>query len=163
VVGIDLSPELIARAKEPETAESTHVDYVVGDIGAPGHWWDGRPFDGALCEMALMDIDDHGGTFRAVAEVLQPGAPFLASLVHPCFPGNEAGLSSWPPERGYFAEGFWSSSRHNPDGVRIRVGSNHRTVSTYINAAIDAGLVLERVIEPSGPVPMLLILACRRR
>jgi hypothetical protein len=84
-------------------------------------------------------------------------------LVHPCFPGNEAGLSSWPPERDYFAEGFWSSSRHNPDGVRIRVGSNHRTVSTYINAAIDAGLVLERVIEPPGPVPMLLILACRRR
>jgi hypothetical protein len=112
--------------------------------------------------MAFMDIDDLEGTVRAVAEVLRQGGLFLASLVHPCFPGNEAGLSSWPPQRNYFAEGFWTSTQHNPDGVRIRVGSNHRTISTYINAVIGARLLLERIVEPAAPVPMLLLLACRK-
>ncbi|MGH8997684.1 MAG: hypothetical protein ACRDYB_16945, partial [Acidimicrobiales bacterium] len=85
-----------------------------------------------------------------------------ASLVHPCFPGNEAGLSSWSPEHDYFVEGWWTSTHHNPDGVRIRVGSNHRTVSGYLNALIGSGLHLEHVIEPPAPVPTMLVLACRR-
>jgi hypothetical protein len=81
-----------------------------------------------------MDIDNLVGTVRSVAEVLRDAAPFLASLVHPCFPGNEAGLSSWPPGRGYDAEGYWTSDRHNPEGVRIRVGSvtgRFRPISTF--------------------------------
>jgi hypothetical protein len=82
--------------------------------------------------------------------------------VHPCFPGNEIGLSSWPPDGSYFHEGWWTSPHHNPDGVRIRVGSSHRTVSTYLNTLIAAGFALERVTEPPAPVPTILLVRCRR-
>jgi hypothetical protein len=109
-----------------------------------------------------MDIDDLEGTVRSVAEVLRDGAPFLVSLVHPCFPGNEAGLSSWPPGHGYDAEGYWTSDHHNPEGVRIRVGSSHRTISTYLNVHLDLGFDLQRVYEPSGALPIFLVLAFRR-
>jgi hypothetical protein len=47
--------------------------------------------------------------------------------------------------------------------VRIRVGSSHRTLSTYLNALIDAGFSLERVVEPPAPVPTFLLLKSRRR
>lgn len=162
VLGVDLSERLVARARATEAAEPLGITYVAADVTHPAGWWDGQPFDGAVCEMAFMDIDDLRGTLVAVAQVLRSGAPFLASLVHPYFPGNEAGLSSWPPERSYFAEGFWTSPQHNPRGFRIRVGSNHRTVSSYLNALIGAGLRLEQVIEPPAPVPTLLVVACRR-
>lgn len=127
-----------------------------------GQWWDGHRFDGATCEMAFMDIDDLTGTVRAVSEVLHEGALFLVSLVHPCFPGNQAGLSSWPPARGYDTEGYWTSDTHNPEGVRIRVGSFHRTVSTYLNVHLDSGFELQHVYEPASSVPLYLILVFRR-
>jgi hypothetical protein len=60
------------------------------------------------------------------------------------------------------AEGWWISGDHNPDGVRIRVGSNHRTLSMYLNALIDARLRLERVFEPPAAVPTALLLVCRK-
>jgi SAM-dependent methyltransferase len=138
------------------------VSYVAADVIRQAEWWDGQPFDGAVCEMALMDIDNLDGTVAVVAQVLRPGGRFLASLVNPCFPGNDVGLSSWPPNEGYEAEGFWTSPDHDPDGVRIRVGSNHRKLSTYLNLLIDTGLHLERVVEPAAPLPTWLVLACRR-
>ena len=162
VLGLDLSEAMIAKAKTETGAATSAVDFRVGDVTELSEWWDGRPFDGATCEMAFMDIDDLEGTVRSVSEVLREGAPFLVSLIHPCFPGNEAGLSSWPPGRGYDAEGYWTSDRHNPEGVRIRVGSSHRTISTYLNVHLDCGFALRRVYEPPGVVPSFLVLAfCR--
>jgi 2-polyprenyl-3-methyl-5-hydroxy-6-metoxy-1,4-benzoquinol methylase len=162
VVGVDVSVELIRVARARETRDGLGVDYRVADITDVGAWWDRMPFAGAVCEMALMDIDDLDGTCRAVATTVAPGGWFAVSIVHPCFPGNEAGLSSWPPDATYFDEGRWTSAQHNPDGVRIRVGSSHRTVSTYVMALVDAGFALERIVEPVAPVPMLLLLRGRR-
>jgi hypothetical protein len=87
---------------------------------------DGRPFGGCTCELALMDIDDLAGALSTVTAVLRPGGWFVASMVHPCFPGTELGRSSWRPAEGYASEGWWISPDHNPGGVRIRAGS--RTV-----------------------------------
>jgi len=162
VVGVDLSADLIAMARARETADPIGIVYHVADVAQPEKWWNGVTFDGAVCEMAMMDIEDLGGTVDAVAATVRLDGWFAISLVHPCFPGNEAGLSSWPPDRTYFDEGRWTSGDHNPDGVRIRVGSSHRTVSTYLNALIDAGFAIERVVEPQDPVPTILLIRGRR-
>jgi hypothetical protein len=87
----------------------------------------------------------------------------VASVVHPCFPGNDKGLSSWPPDAGYDAEGWWTGPQHNPDGARIRVGATHRKLSTYVNGLVDAGLTLERLLEPPASIPTFLLWRCRRR
>jgi 2-polyprenyl-3-methyl-5-hydroxy-6-metoxy-1,4-benzoquinol methylase len=162
VVGVDLSTALIAVAQAREDSERLGIAFQAGDVARPDQWWDGVPFDGAVCEMAMMDIDDLGGTITAVADTVRPGGWFVLSMVHPCFPGNDAGLSSWPPDATYFHEGRWTSTDHNPDGVRLRVGSSHRTLSTYLNTLIEAGFVIERLVEPRAEVPMFLLIACRR-
>lgn len=163
VVGVDISAELIGQARAREAAQPQGISYESADVADPDQWWDGSLFDGAVCEMAMMDIDDLQGTVDAVARAVRSGGWFVASMVHPCFPGNEAGLSSWPPDGSYIDEGWWTSPDHNPEGVRIRVGSSHRTLSTYLNALIDAGFNLERAVEPPSPVPTILLLRCRRR
>jgi 2-polyprenyl-3-methyl-5-hydroxy-6-metoxy-1,4-benzoquinol methylase len=162
VVGVDISAELIASAHAREVADCLGIEYHAADVAEPDTWWDGTPFDGAVCEMAMMDIDDLHGVVSGVAATVRAGGWFAISMVHPCFPGNEAGLSSWPPDLSYFHEGRWTSPDHNPDGVRIRVGSSHRTISTYLNTLIDAGFTVERIVEPPAPVPTLLMLGCRR-
>ena len=160
VTGVDISSAMLgkARARGPDD-----ITYVCADITRPPVWWDGRQFAGCTCELALMDIDDLEGTLSTVATVLRPGGWFVASIVHPCFPGNEQGCSSWPPEEGYEREGWWTSPDHNPDGARIRVGATHRKLSTVLNALLDAGLPAERFAEPPAALPVFLLWRCRRR
>jgi SAM-dependent methyltransferase len=160
VLGIDVSAAMLAKAR---AAGPAGITYLRADVTRAPAWWDGRPFDGCTCELALMDIDDLGGALATVAAVLRPGGWFVASVVHPCFPGNGRGQSSWPPGGGYEREGWWTSPGHNPEGVRIRVGATHRKLSTVLNALRDAGLEAERFAEPPAPVPTYLLWRCRRR
>ena len=160
VTGIDISAAMLGRAR---AAGPENITYIQADVARHPAWWDGRPFDGCTCELALMDIDDLAGALSTVTAVLRPGGWFAASIVHPCLPGTEAGESSWPPERGYESEGWWTSPDHNPGGARIRVGATHRKLSTYLNALLDAGLDAEHFAEPPAPVPTYLLFRCRRR
>lgn len=164
VLGLDLSANQIQRARAAgQGADNGHTDYLVADVTRLDEWWDGVAYDGVTCEMGLQDIEDLDGMADAVSAVLRPGGWFMASMVHPCFPGSGTGLPSWPPELGYESEGWWHSPLHNPDGVRIRIGSYHRRLSTYLNRLIRAGLDINEVIEPARGLPMLLVLVCHRR
>ena len=162
VVGVDVSAAMVGTAR---AAGPAGITYLCADVTRAPTWWDGRPFDGCTCELALMDIDDLAGALATVAAVLRPGGWFVASVMHPCFPGNGRGQSSWPPGGGYEREGWWTSPGHNPEGVRIRVGATHRKLSTILNALHDAGLEAERFAEPPAPVPVptYLLWRCRRR
>jgi 2-polyprenyl-3-methyl-5-hydroxy-6-metoxy-1,4-benzoquinol methylase len=162
VTGVDLSANMLGHASNEETERPLGIRYLVGDVTSVD-WWDGDSFDGAACSMALMDIDDLDAAMAAVAGVLEPGGWFSFSLLHPCFPGLRKGesrqLSSWPPDRGYAAEGWWST---HGDGVRGLVGANHRMLSTYLNAALRAGFTLAEFGEPAAAVPRFLIVGCRK-
>jgi SAM-dependent methyltransferase len=160
VVGVDISAAMLGKAR---AAGPEGIVYVRADVTRHPAWWDGVPFDGCTCELALMDIDDLAGTLSTVATLLRPGGWFVASIVHPCFPGSQTGCSSWPPAEGYEGEGWWNSPDHSPDGVRIRVGATHRKLSTVLNALLEAGLEAERFAEPPAAVPTYLLWRCRRR
>ena len=55
VTGVDISAAMLGRAR---AAGPLNISYIHADVTADPAWWDGRPFDGCTCEMALMDIDD---------------------------------------------------------------------------------------------------------
>ena len=162
VVGVDVSGELVKTAQSNVPAAGSRIRYINADVAAVDDWWDGQPFDGATCEMAFMDIADVDAVVRAVATVLKPDGWFAATLVHPCFPGIGAGLSSWPPDHGYATEGYWTSADHDPAGIRIRLGSHHRMLSTYLNLLIGRGFTIRGLAEPPTAVPQFLAVACSR-
>ena len=137
---------------------SDRVTYQPGDA-TNTDWWDGRRFDGLVCNMALMDIDDLAAALSTIATVTAPGGWILLSLLHPCFPGrtDTGTMSSWPPDGGYTSEGWWAT---DTDGIRSRVGAHHRMLSTYLNAVLAAGLNFEEFIEPPADVPRYLVLRC---
>jgi SAM-dependent methyltransferase len=161
VTGVDISAGLLSRARQLEACQQLGIGYIQGDATATG-WWDGVAYDGVLCNMALMDIDDLDGALSTVAAVLAPAGWFSFSVFHPCYPGGRdgswSGLPSWPPDDGYACEGRWSTGG---EGVRGRAGVNHRMLSTYLNAVLRAGLVIEELAERGSSVPVVLI--ARRR
>ena len=76
VVGVDLSAALLAIARrEPEP----RVTYVEADVCTTG-WWDGRPFDGAVASMSLMDVDDLAGAVATAATAVRPGGWFAWNI-----------------------------------------------------------------------------------
>jgi SAM-dependent methyltransferase len=161
VVGVDLSAGLLAMARGKECARIT---YLRGDVCATD-WWDGTPFDGVVASMSLMDIDDLAGAVATAAATVRRGGWFAWSIIHPGFPGVGDVRPSWPAG-GYFVEGWWNTGG---PGVRGRVGVNHRTLSTYLNALVAAGFSLEATDEPRwspGPgepdMPFFLVTRWRR-
>jgi SAM-dependent methyltransferase len=139
-------------------------------------------FDAAVACLVFEHIDDVDEAIAEVARVLAPGGRFMLFLNHPLLqtPG-----SGWiddqildPPEQ-YWRIGPYleeaSTIEQVEKGVFIRFV--HRPLSRYVNALADAGLVLERMIEPAPPagflerapeyteaatVPRLLLLVTRR-
>ena len=162
VTAVDLSSNLLAHAQEIESTAPLGIRYLQGDATGTA-WWGGEPFDGVLCHMALMDIDDLDGALSTVAAVLKSGGWFTFSMFHPCFPGGPegsgSGLPSWPPDLGYSGEGWWTT---NGEGVRGHVGAYHRMLSTYLNAVLGAGLEFCEFAEPRSSVPLYLIARCRK-
>jgi SAM-dependent methyltransferase len=155
VVGIDSSAALIEAARA--RADAPGLSYRVDDARALRSASAGE-FDLVVSQMAMMDVADHRALFAAVRRILRPGAPFVFSMLHPCFEGRPFHVRDAPPyvmdEAGrpiafavqrYASEGFWDSGG---DGVRGHMGSYHRMLSTYVNDLIAAGFVIERLAEP---------------
>ena len=173
VIGVDLSGRLLAMAAQRERTQPRGVVYLRDDAQGLAAVRSSA-FDGVVCHMGLMDISDLTATVKAVARVLRPSGWFVFSILHPCYHTQPSGEISSPDGSifrtvsAYFTEGFWrSDQRPGPPG---RVGSHHRTLSTYLNTLNGVGLTVERASEPqiSSPrrpiweqVPAVLIMRCR--
>jgi SAM-dependent methyltransferase len=167
LTGVDISAAMLAKARAYEAAEPLGICYRHADVTAPDVL-EGQGFDGVVCNYGLSDIDDLDGLLANVARWLRPGGWFVFSLLHPCFPGWDSDApSSWPPDHGYFQEGWWLAGN---TGYRGRVGASHRMISTYVNSLTGHGLVLDRAAEPppgpdmeqrrppgAAPVPFYLV------
>ncbi len=171
VVGVDLSPRMVALANESDVHASARITCHVDDAQtlATLHAAD---FDGAVCMMALMDIPDLEATCRSVRRVVKPGGWFIVAITHPCF---EAPHATWEEEvlhpdagrviRSYLEEGLWRSDFSG--GVRGKVGAWHRTLGTYLNTMIATGWMLERFVElvsgvegQNPRIPRLVMMRC---
>jgi len=177
VTGVDVSDKMLDLARCYEQEEPRGINYVRSDARSLPEVPDGA-FEGLACNLALMDISDLEATLHTVARVLRTGGWFVFSITHPCFPTPSLGWTSRvdseekPEIPNYFAEGFWR--RANPEGVRGKVGSHHRTMSTYVNALALSGLGIDHLVEPRATgalaeripgyreVPPFLVARCKR-
>jgi SAM-dependent methyltransferase len=170
VTGADISGALIGKAQDSERAQPLGIRYVCADAAGPG-FLEGEDFDLVVCSFGLSDIDDLEGVLSNVSRLLR--GRFVFSILHPCFPGGRGVSGSWPTAASYYQEGWWQA-----DGalssLRRKVGANHRTLSTYLNALHRHGLILDETAEPSPPAewvatrpdaarhPVFLVTSCRR-
>jgi SAM-dependent methyltransferase len=145
VVGIDVSPSMVAAAREADP----DGEYVEADAAKLPS--DDGAADLAIAFMSLMDMDDMSGAVREIARVLQPGGPFLATVVHPL---NSAG--NFVPRDGdetapYVIHSYREARRY-ADTIgggepEMTFEGMHYSLEDYWRALRDAGFVIDDLRE----------------
>ncbi len=150
VLGVDLSESMLARARA-ETADP-RLRYLRADLETLE--LRKESFDVAHSSLALHYVEDFGRLIGEVSRALVAGGHFVFSIEHPIYmastkPGwlaREDGGRTWPVDH-YAIEGARVT-----DWLMKGVRKQHRTLGTTLNALIDAGLAVRRVVEWS-PTP----------
>lgn len=152
VTGVDLSPKMIAHARDNAARAGVSVRFEVGSCAALSALPDAA-FDRIVSNYVLMDLPDIEGAMAAFSRVLRPGGYAVLVFLHPCFcpPGGPERLDDgsvryrwpWPYlERRRFEESW------GPFSTPF-VGF-HRPLSDYFAAISAAGMTVTALLEPAG-------------
>jgi SAM-dependent methyltransferase len=128
----------------------------VARAGADGLPFADESFDAAVACLVFEHIRAVDQAIAEVARVLRPGGRFCFFLNHPLLqtPG-----SGWiddqildPPEQ-YWRIGPYLIEEESIEEVEkdVFIPFIHRPLSRYINALIENGLLVERMVEPAPP------------
>lgn len=162
VVAADFSPKLIDLARARTTEHTDRIQFHVADatneaellaLSGPQN----EQFDAIVCNNAIMDMPEIDPLFRAVRQLLKPEGRFVFSIMHPYFNGQsitmQAELPDYAQEPTYSIKVSRYLTWQATKGLAI---SNqpveqyywHRPLHVLINAASEAGLLLDRLEEP---------------
>lgn len=153
VVGLDLSRRMLQEAAA--RTSHPHVTYQLGSMTELG--FARASFHVVLSTLALHYVRHLRPLFQTIARILVPGGHFVISFEHPLFTANEG--QSW-----YTVDGqrlHWPLDNYHREGPRRTnfldgdVLKYHHTVSTYVNALLDAGFTINRLVEPAPTEAML--------
>jgi SAM-dependent methyltransferase len=148
VVGVDVSERMLALAR----AEWAHprVTYYRGAVEEV--MFPPQRFDLVVSSLVLHYVDDYAGLILRIAGWLAPGGVLVYSTEHPIFTARLPGDGWVLDDAGRRTR--WGLDRYADEGPREEtwfvpgVRKVHRTLATLINGLLEAGLVIERVVEP---------------
>lgn len=149
VLGLDLSENMLGRARSLGVAEGLH--YRRADLDAL-ELEAGDVYDLVFSSLTLHYLRDLPTLFGKIRRALRPGGHFVLSVEHPILLAPTvqqwqtlaSGAEVWPLDR-YLEEG-----PRRVDWLVDGVEKVHRTVASYLNLASDQGLVC-RHMEEWGP------------
>jgi SAM-dependent methyltransferase len=116
-------------------------------------------FDLVVSSLAFHYVADYAHLCRRIADWLAPGGVLVFSTEHPVYL-SRASAEGWVRDENGKAL-YWALDRYGDEGLREEswlaegVQKYHRMVSTLVNGPIDAGLVLEKIVEPMPDDAML--------
>jgi SAM-dependent methyltransferase len=150
VVGLDPTPSQIDVARE----RGGSVVYALS--GSDALPIASESFDAVVVCLVFEHVDSLTESLEEIARVLAPGGRFVFFLNHPLLQTPGSGMivdhMIEPPET------YWRLGPYLPEAVTVeevqkdvRVRFVHRPLSRYLNGLIDAGLELERMLEPAPP------------
>ena len=142
--GLDFSEEQIRFARELLDGKNIPSKLLLSSMdenpGIPLNY-----FDLVVSIYSIGWTPDLLRTFELVYSYLKPGGIFIFSWEHPVYRclNYSTELDKFVLEHSYLDEG--SALHRSWKGIEIVI--NHRKLSTYLNAIVQSGLVIERVIE----------------
>ena len=159
VTAVDFSEKFIAIAR---SKSDPSIDFQVVDACdemALGSFVNGN-FDAAVCTMAMMDMESILVLARQLPGILNPGAPFVFSVLHPCFNSGEITLCHERYDQGDQIEDRYSVKIRNYLVEKPSLGIGmvgqprpqyyfHRPASSLLRPFFEVGFILDGLEEPS--------------
>ncbi|OUM04306.1 class I SAM-dependent methyltransferase [Variovorax sp. JS1663] len=161
---VDIAPTFIRHARSFGEDGAPGIDYRVADgMALP---FDAASFDFVTAFMSLMDMPDPARALREAGRVLRAGGFLQFSILHPCFATphrrivrDQEGRARAIEIGGYFegTEGrvdrWWFSTLTEQERTGVQPFSTpifHRTISQWLDAVTGAGLVIDKLGEPTA-------------
>ena len=147
VIGVDLSVEQLALARQLAADHEVRVELRSGDL-ADLAYLRADSIDLAISADAFGYVEDLGRVFRQVHRVLKVGSPLVFSLAHPAW-HMVAGGPADPPvvRRSYF-----DRSPLPPPVGGEGVAEHPHDLSSLLTGLVRASYRVEHVVEPEPPV-----------
>ena len=145
VTALDLSEEQLKFAAALAARYEVHIELVQHDMSdlAPIA---ADSMDIVFSAFALQFVADRTTTFREVRRVLRPGGTFVFSIDHPFFRKVD-------PETLRLVESYNETGPLLDDrGEHGEVMIYRDTIAGLHQAAVDAGLTVERMVEPNSRI-----------
>ncbi len=137
VVALDVSPKMVKLARE---RLGTRADVRQADLVSPLDFLEDESFDVILCPLVLDYIKDWESVFAEFYRVIRKSGILVFSVEHPFMKFRVHS------EGNYFAtelvEFEWRGF-----GINVRMPSYRRPLSAMIDALINAGFLMELMIE----------------
>lgn len=146
VVGVDLSTEQLAHARDLRDAHGVEVRFLAGDVTELPLAADA--VDLAFSSWVFQQVPDLGRCFREVARVLRPGGAFVFAVPHPYY-------ELFDPETGELDRSYFDDApeRKSIGDLEPALTVFHHTVGDVHRALVESGFVVERLREPGSDDP----------
>ncbi len=162
VVAIDIAERFIEYAIAEERRDPRGIEYrIASAVELP---FDDASFDGGTAFMSLMDIPELDRVMAESFRVIRPGGFFQFSITHPCFDtpfrrtvrdeyGTKIGVEVgdyWGKVDGRIEQWLFSSAPPEMKATLepFKMPRFTRTLSGWLNLALDTGFTIERLCEP---------------
>lgn len=150
VCAIDVSAEMVGRAREQELASPHGIEFAVGDasrIDTAAPQWAGREFDLVVAVFLCNYLDRAatGRVFQTAWQRLRPGGRFVFAVPHPSLPymrGETRPFYFSRTGHGYFSgrDAQFEGRIWRRDGSAVPVRCVHKTLGDYFALLREAGI-----------------------
>ncbi|MCU4799825.1 class I SAM-dependent methyltransferase [Halobacteria archaeon HArc-gm2] len=150
VVGVDASAEMVERALD-RFADDPGVQVRQADLTEGLAFLDDRAFDLVLCQLALEHVRDWDAVFTAFHRVLNPGGRVVVSTSHPIRDYVDAEYDARDQvlaTDAAYAEVERVDRDWGDEDEAFTVPFYRRPLAAVFGPPTDAGLLVERVVEP---------------
>jgi 2-polyprenyl-3-methyl-5-hydroxy-6-metoxy-1,4-benzoquinol methylase len=155
ITGIDIS-NMLDYAIKKEQADPLNISYKKFDAREIFNEFGANSFDKIVCNMAIMDMENHKQLFKSIAACLKPNGIFVFSITHPCFAWPVTNTLRLPKDSQRNEDKIWLVDNYfdnRPTTVSIEDFPSPflyfpRTISDYVNSLIKSGLQIQEISEP---------------
>lgn len=154
ILGTDISEKMLTAAREKNPGAS--IEYrraAMEDLRFP----DGA-FDVVLSSLAFHYVEEFGPLVEQISRWLNPGGSFVFSVEHPVF--TAFGSQDWYYDGNgnilhFPVDNYYFEGSRKAVFLGEQVTKYHRTLTTYLDALLQNGFRLLRVVEPQPPEDMM--------
>ena len=161
VVAADFAEKQLVHARE--RAGDEPIDFRLLDATDADQLRSLGPerFDAAVCNMAIMDMADVEPLLQVLPELLRPGAPFVFSILHPCFSTPATSIVAerfeapgLPTRYAVKMSGYKSIGPRKGEAMIDQKELQwyfHRSLEALLGMAFGFGWSMDGIAEPTKP------------